>query len=276
MLSLQDVTICSIDCVTPELSAEAINISSEKIHFGDAILFSDRLLSGKFRSIVITPLKSRNDYSRYVIKELIEHIKTKFVLIVQWDGYVTNPSGWKNEFLDYDYIGARWPWHKDGFTVGNGGFSLRSTNLMRKVLNLQADKDCLVNEDELICRIYRPQLENCGIRFASDVIADKFSYERAIPESETFGFHGLFNMWRHCDDSELTERLKSLSPNTYLSVEYLELMLQYLQQKKFKLFKQMYQAVLSGLDCKPIKHHLSRFIEDKNLVDAIVVAGSQK
>ena len=100
MLSLKDVTICSIDCITPDLSAEAIKISTKNIDFGDSILFSDRLHSGNFRSIEIAPLKSKNDYSRFVIQDLVEHIKTKFVLIVQWDGYVTNPNAWVDEFLD--------------------------------------------------------------------------------------------------------------------------------------------------------------------------------
>lgn len=273
MISLQDVTICSIDCVTPELSAEAINISSEKITFGDAILFSDRSLKGKFQSVKIPSIKSKNGYSQYVIKELIEHIETNYVLIVQWDGYVTNPNAWSDEFLEYDYIGARWPWHKDGFTVGNGGFSLRSTRLMKEVINLQADETCLVNEDELICRLYRPQLEKCGIRFASDALADKFSYERGNPESETFGFHGLFNMWRHCDDSELIERLERLSPTSYLSVEYLELMLQYLQQKKFRVYKKLYKFLLNQLDEDMLIKHINTYVADTSLISLIVDSG---
>lgn len=273
MLSLPDVTICSIDCITPELSAEAINTSSKNIEFGDSLLFSDRLLSGMFRSIEITSLKSRNDYSQYVIQELVEHIKTKFVLIVQWDGYVTNPSAWSNEFLEYDYIGARWPWYNDGLTVGNGGFSLRSTKLMREVLNLQLDKYSQLSEDELICRYLRPQLETYGIKFATNMVADKFSYERITPEFETFGFHGLFNMWRHCNDSELINQLESLNPNTYLSVEYLELMLQYLQQKKFKIYKKMYKSLLNNIDGQNIKNHLSKFIYDEHLIDMILDVG---
>lgn len=269
MLSLKDVTICSVDCVTPELSAKAINTSSENIEFGDSILFSDRVLGGKFRSIEIIPLKSRNDYSRFVIQELLGHIKTKFVLIVQWDGYVTCPGAWTNEFLEYDYIGARWPWHKDGLTVGNGGFSLRSTNLMREVLNLQGDKECSVNEDELICRQLRPLLETSGIRFASDIVADKFSYERATPEVETFGFHGLFNMWRHCDDSDLIERIERLNPSSYLTVEYLELMLQYLQQKKFRIYKRLYQMLALQMNEGNLVKHLNIYIKDLNLIELI-------
>lgn len=270
MLSLKDVTICAVDCVTPELSAEAINISSEEISFGDAILFADRPLKGRFQSVEIPPIKSKNGYSQYVIKELIEHIKTNYVLIVQWDGYVTNPGAWTDEFLEYDYIGARWPWHKDGFTVGNGGFSLRSTKLMKEVINLQADETCTINEDELICRLYRAQLEKCGIRFASDLIADKFSYERSNPESETFGFHGLFNMWRHCDDSELIKRLERLNPNSFLSVEYLELMLQFLQQKKFKIYKKMFKLLLMHLDESRLIEHLNTYIKDQAHISFIV------
>lgn len=272
MLSLPDITICSIDCVTPELSAKAINFSSESIDFGDSILFSHILVSGKFRSIEIPNLKSRNDYSQFVIKELVGSIKTKFVLIVQWDGYVTCPSAWTNEFLEYDYIGARWPWHKDGLTVGNGGFSLRSTNLMREVKNLQGDKECHINEDELICRQFRPLLEISGNRFATEIVADRFSYERGTPEVETFGFHGLFNMWRHCDDSELIKRLECLNRSTYLSVEYLELMLQYLQQKKFKVYKELYNLLSLQLDEAMMVNHLNGYIKETALIDLVVAA----
>jgi hypothetical protein len=254
------------------MSAEAINISCEKIDFGDAILFSDKSHNGNFSSVEIPLIRSKNEYSQYVIQQLIKHIHTDFVLIVQWDGYVTNPSAWTDEFLEYDYIGARWPWHKDGFTVGNGGFSLRSTKLMKEVLELQAGVNYLVNEDELICKVHRPQLEKHGIKFASDVIADKFSYERNIPQSETFGFHGLFNMWRHCDDSELIKRLDGLNPSTYLSVEYLELMLQYFQQQKFKIYKKMYQILLNNLDHHDLKSHLSKFIHDPNSLNIILEA----
>jgi hypothetical protein len=270
LLSLPDVTICSIDCVTPGLSAEAINISSQKIDFGDAILFSDKTLKGKFSSVEIPVIRSKNEYSQFVIQQLIKHIHTNFVLIVQWDGYVTNPGAWTNEFLGYDYIGARWPWHKDGFTVGNGGFSLRSIKLMKEVLNLQIDKNSQVNEDELICRQLRPQLETCGIRFATDKIADMFSYERTTPELEAFGFHGLFNMWRHCDDSELIKRLECLNHSTYLSVEYLELMLQYLQQKKFRVYKELYNLLSLQLDEAMLVKHLNSYIKEAALIELIV------
>ena len=272
MLSLKDVTICSVDCITPKLSAEAINISSQAINFGDAILFSDKRIDGKFRSIEIPQIKSKKEYSQFVIQYLVGQIKTNFVLVVQWDGYVTCPSAWTNEFLEYDYIGARWPWHKDGFTVGNGGFSLRSTKLMKAFLSLELAMDFNVNEDEMICRQFRPQLEGRGIKFATDAIADKFAYERSNPEVETFGFHGLFNMWRHCDDKEIIKKLQGLNPSTYLSVEYLELMSQYLQQKKFRTYKELFNFLSLQLDEAMLLNHLKNYIKDTALINLAVDA----
>ena len=49
---------------------------------------------------------------------------------MQWDGYAVNPGAWDAAFLDCDYLGAKWSWHKDAMRVGNGGFSLRSRRLL--------------------------------------------------------------------------------------------------------------------------------------------------
>ncbi|MGZ5147458.1 MAG: DUF5672 family protein, partial [Burkholderiales bacterium] len=147
---------------------------------------------------LIEVLNSRNDYSNFMLRQLPKHINTSYALIVQWDGYVVDASAWKPEFRDYDYIGARWTWFDDGMTVGNGGFSLRSQKLLRALRDPRFSIVPGVNEDELICRDYRRTLEReHGIRFAPESVADLFSYERTSPAGPTFGFHGLFNMWRH-------------------------------------------------------------------------------
>jgi hypothetical protein len=272
-LHLKDVTICSIDCVTASLAADAINESMEHIVFGDAILLSDRVISGRFRSVQIEKLNSRLEYSRFVIEELVDYINTEFVLIVQWDGFVTSAATWDKIFLDYDYIGARWPWHKDSLSVGNGGFSLRSKRLMKEVLLNGPSIDYSLNEDEIICQSYRSHLVDKGMRFASESIADRFSYERVVPEFETFGFHGFFNMWRHCDDSKMIDILPNLGFGTYSSVEYLELMVIYLQQKKFRIYKKMYHYLLQNLIEKNIREHFSTYINDEAFIDLLVLAG---
>jgi uncharacterized protein DUF5672 len=194
-LDLRDVTICAADCATPSLASRALCLSTALCDFGDAILFSDNPPpSDRFRSARIERLNSRDDYSRFILKDLARFIATPFVLIVQWDGYVVEACAWNPRFREYDLIGAKWPWYGDGMSVGNGGFSLRSKRLLEAMSGDRCPFVPSVNEDEQICRLYRPRLvSEFGIRFAPESIADAFSYERTSPDAPTFGFHGLFS-----------------------------------------------------------------------------------
>lgn len=94
------------------------------------------------------------EYSLFILYSLSEFIHTEYALIVQDDGWVVSLNNWKNEFYNYDYIGApvhlaritkdgssfyengfRWVEYvgKSGVTIENiynGGFSLRSKRLL--------------------------------------------------------------------------------------------------------------------------------------------------
>ncbi len=201
--ALTTTTLCIVDTFTHALAERAVALCLAQADFADAIFVSDRApaVSG-IRHIPIAPLESREAYSRFVIKDLLEHLRSEHVLLVQWDGYIVNPDAWTDEFLGYDYIGARWGFHRDGHDVGNGGFSLRSRRL------LEALQDPEINafepEDDMICRRFRPMLESRhGIRFAPGDLADRFSFETTRPTTAPFGFHGLFNMWKFLSDEEL-------------------------------------------------------------------------
>src|SRR5262249_46585437 len=149
--------------------------------FARVLLLTSRLPSALIAptGVEIVPVAgigSRRAYSEFIVKSLLPHISTPHVLLVQWDGYVTNPDAWDPEFLDSDYIGAQWFWHADGMRVGNGGFSLRS----RRLLEALQDPRIVAGdaEDETICRTYRPLLEReYGIRFADEATADRFAFE---------------------------------------------------------------------------------------------------
>lgn len=130
-------------------------------------------------------------------------VDTDFALYVQADGFALNESAWTDEFLEYDYIGAPWPFYKDGLgDVGNGGFSLRSRRLHDALLDLRVGSSLFNSafEDTLICRTFRRQLEkDYGIRYAPIELAARFSME--IPSmtpnidkwiGRSFGFHGGF------------------------------------------------------------------------------------
>ncbi len=159
----------------------ALRLSGAGIRFGRTLLVSDREVNAPGIEVDIIPaLKSREDYSMFVLKSLASRIDTSHVLLVQWDGYVLNPAAWREEFFASDYIGAQWFWHDDGMRVGNGGFSLRS----RKLLHALQDPRIVLTEAEdiTICRAFRPLLEReHGIRFASEATADAFAYEAAYP-----------------------------------------------------------------------------------------------
>jgi hypothetical protein len=212
---LSDVTICAVDTLQPELAARAIATSSRQCRFGDAILFTDKKIQTDARIVKIHAIKSHADYSKFMFKKLYQHIRTQWVLIVQWDGFVVNPSCWKKDFLNYDYIGARWPGRPDSESVGNGGFTLRSLRLLRLVATEAFPLKDGCNEDELFGLVYRPELESkFGIRFAPTHIADQFSYEGHKPDKPTFGFHGVFNMYRHLNDSQMDAFIAQIGRDT--------------------------------------------------------------
>ena len=231
---LRRITVCAADSVSPSLAARALALSLERCEFGDAVLFTDAAVAGPFRTVAIQPLRSRADYSRFILKELPAHVATPYALVVQWDGYVVDPAAWDPGFLDYDYIGARWAWHTDGFTVGNGGFSLRSRRLLEAGADPRVALDSGLGEDKILCRLYRRPLEaELGIRFAPEAVADRFSYERTSPAGPTFGFHGLFNLWRHEGDAELVALADRLHEAVLHSEEYGELLAHCVAQERF-------------------------------------------
>jgi Flp pilus assembly protein TadD len=212
MLDLPTVTLCCVDTANPALALRALLISAARIRFARSLLLTDRPQTVPGIEVrLIPPLASRTEYSRFILKSMLEHVDTQHVLLIQWDGYVINPEAWRDEFLACDYIGAKWFWHNDGHRVGNGGFSLRSRKLLD---SLQDSRIELVgSEDETICRTFRPLLEEeRGIRFASESIADEFAFEVAYPIGKPFGFHGLYNFCRVVQPQELTEMTRLFTP----------------------------------------------------------------
>ncbi len=197
---VEDTTLCVVDCRDHALAERALRLCMAGCIFDQVKWLTDRPIAVPgVQTVVIPPIRSSAEYSRFVIKDLLPHIDTEYALIAQWDGYVVNPQAWSPEFLLFDYIGARWddPLHRneDRHNVGNGGFSLRSRAL------LQALQDPAIEpfhpEDAAICRDYRSYLEHRhGIVFAPDDVADRFSFEHIEQPTLPFGFHGITNLAR--------------------------------------------------------------------------------
>ena len=198
---LDRTTLCAVDCLHPELTIPALLRSMSSCAFDAIKLLTDKNVSAQGIEVVpIPPITSLQEYSRFLVKELVHYINTDHVLLIQWDGFICGPEHWEESFLLYDYIGARWPpelmTDHPEHAVGNGGFSLRSRALLEA---LQDPKIASIHpEDAIICRSYRPYLEQrYDIAFADDVTADRFSSEHCALDQPTFGFHGIINLSRH-------------------------------------------------------------------------------
>lgn len=210
MLNLNKITILSINTRDPELSIKAIERSCKYIKFAKAILLTDKPIKHNFiESVIINKINNIQEYSYFCVKELNKFVDTEFCLMVQPDGFVTNPLMWTDDFLNYDYIGAPWILPLDDFSyrdafgnivrVGNGGFSLRSKKLLSIADELNIPWKSyygFYNEDGFIACHNRHIYEHEGCKFAPLEVAVNFSKELEIPENvgiKTFGVHGIKN-----------------------------------------------------------------------------------
>lgn len=211
MIDLKNVTLLSMTSVKLDETIFALKQSYNSINFADVKIITHEKpenLPNDIKFCKIEKIKNIDQYSYSMIYDLDRYVDTEFALIIQYDGFVINPHSWRDEFLDYDYIGAPFAMPKDDFSyrdingkifrVGNGGFSLRS----KKLIEL-ANKQKLewkpfhgyYNEDGFICAMNRHIYESHGCKFAPLDVAKYFSHESIIPEIlgvTPFGFHGKF------------------------------------------------------------------------------------
>jgi uncharacterized protein DUF5672 len=203
-LALPNITLIAVATSWPgsrERYAEtrrALDLSQRLAEFRNAVVFTDR--SEPFYgvanlSVVPTPawLTSMDAFAVYAIKYMPawRSLFGSFTLLVHWDGFVTNPAAWREEFLSYDYIGAAWA---DG-VVGNDGFNLRSMKMWNALCAapIEATPSVCRPSDVCVCRTFRRHFELAGIRFAPAPVADRFAVE-CKPYAGSFGFHGLYVM----------------------------------------------------------------------------------
>lgn len=209
-LCLPSVTLACVDTRHPDQAWWALQRCLDLVVASRSLIFAPRGWSPaqpdeRVQVRPIAALKSIQDYNRFMLRDLAEHVQTNHVIVVQWDGFITTPSLWSPEFLEWDYIGA--PWYHGGSegTVGNGGFSLRSFKLLKALQLLASDPS--EPEDMAICVTLRPQLEaEFGIRFAPLEVAQRFAVEYG-PHRPAFGFHGMLNFAHALNSPDLDQWL---------------------------------------------------------------------
>ena len=195
MINLPNVTLIGIDGINPERTLYAMLECRKYCKFAKSILFGD--LPSEFLPLnafvtINQNISSRKDNSNFILTTLHHYIETDFVMICQHDGYIINPKAWTSDFLKYDYIGA--PWWKENSSqdignVGNGGFSIRSTKLLKLIAELYDNEEG--EEDIIICQTMLPKLKSCS--FAPTSLAKRFSWEGNnndyLTYEGSFGFH---------------------------------------------------------------------------------------
>ena len=191
--NLSNITLICVDCVNHGEAVAAIRKSMAECDFASVKFITDKPFEFEGIEVInIPPIRSKEEYSHFMIKELYKYFDTDYVLVVQADGYVLNGKSWLPEFLNYDYIGAPWL-YSDGKNVGNGGFSIRSKKL-QEALAFDDFIFATDPEDQAIGRLYRDYLQQkYDIKFPSEDLADKFAFELRTPIYDTFGFHGRFH-----------------------------------------------------------------------------------
>lgn len=211
MLNLNKVTLVLMTSVKIEESIKALEYSAKNINFDSIKLISDvkpNLLPDKIQHEFCPKMSNIDEWNYSIIYRLPKYINTEFCILIHDNGFIVNPDSWKDEFLDYDYIGAPWPLPNDNFSyrdinnetirVGNS-VSLRSKKLLNVPLKFNLEWKSFhgnYNEDGFICVNYRHKYLEAGCKFADIDIAKHFSKETEIPENknlETFAFHNYNN-----------------------------------------------------------------------------------
>ncbi len=203
MKDLPHVTLVAVSSIRIPETIKALKKSMTGIRFGEVLLLTHENISLEKEGIKVVTIDKLDykGYSDFMLYKLKDYIQTDFALVVQYDGYVIRPNQWRDEFLDYDYIGAPWlknlHFTKDGVNVrvGNGGFSLRSKKLLEAPTKLNLpftdNGTGYFNEDGNLCVYHRKVLEENGIKFAPVSVASMFSREKVCNDSyhRPFGFH---------------------------------------------------------------------------------------
>lgn len=206
-LPLKNVTLVAWTSLNIEGHIKALEYSCREIDFGEVKLISPDKpdnLPPYIKWELTDRTRSVNDWCHDIIYKLGSHIDTEFVILIHDDGFIVNPDMWRDEFLDYDYIGAPWPLPLDNFSyrdingeiirVGNS-VSIRSKRLIDLAPKLNLEWRTFhgyYNEDGFICVNYRHIYKEHGMKFADIDVAKYFSHETPITEIEgiePFMFH---------------------------------------------------------------------------------------
>lgn len=201
MLRLPNVTLMIVDCISATRAEEVIRKCTEGITFGAIKLLTSKPSESPYR-VEIPPIHNLTEYSAFMLQDSWKFIPTDYVQIVQHDGWILNPDAWEADWPRYDYIGPLFIGEKpvNNNSVGSGGFSFRSTRLMKFVSDHIGPFvpgwgwHAYIHEDGVITKGMKPMIAQAGFAFAPPDRAARYAYGGNLAHfcPKPFGFHGFY------------------------------------------------------------------------------------
>ncbi len=208
-LSLPQITLIAVTSVKIYETIKALEYSMKGIDFGEVVLVTHKKPRNLPKGITVKlcdPITDIDKFNHMMVYDLDQYVNTDFMLLVHYDGFVVNPKSWREEFLEYDYIGSPWPmpdeehvsyYDSNGNVVRVGNsVSIRSKRFLeypsKHNLEWRPTPNGDYNEDIFLCAMSRVEMEKDGIEFAPIEVARYFGREHTMPETtgiDPFIFH---------------------------------------------------------------------------------------
>lgn len=218
MKSLPNVTLISYDnSPQPERTLRALKHCASMIAFAEVVMVTHVVPQGvNGETLYMVTQNTYSDAMTFEVHDLAYYVSTDYALCIHHDGFIINPDAWRDEWLQYDFIGAPWPREAHpkhpgksdfpNFRVGNTGFCMKSKRFINACYDLghlfdiksDTKNPSGLGGDTFVSQIIRPQLEAQGMKYAPVEVAADFSWESNIEEypngrPDAFGFHS-FNL----------------------------------------------------------------------------------
>jgi hypothetical protein len=221
LLNLKNTTLLFVETRAHEITKRVIEDCISKADFGDILIFSDqpeRIPVAGARYELVPDFPNKKLAGQFYYASAMSRVETDFALMLEWDAGIFDPSKWKPEFFNYDYVGAPWVVRPgDMHDVGNGGFTLMSKGLGHYAV--ENFKRFPVYTDWDFCRTQRKNFEAAGFKWPDRVLASHFAWELGPRNPDHFGYHGAFTWPVTLPKEEVIERARLMLKTEYLTVK---------------------------------------------------------
>jgi hypothetical protein len=208
MSSFKDITVVAIHGNGGiEREIPALRKNMEALPGSRGLLITNELIDTDIPQRLVYGKLDYLSFQDFLVYGLFQFVETDYVLISQSDGWILNPSNWRDEWFSYDFIGGythaaffpaegnyythySWVGKEGGLVVQNGGLSLRSRRFLEAptkygIMKVPMENKELRNEDIQLCCWMRPALEKVGMKFAPKEESMLFSFEHLCPDLHT-------------------------------------------------------------------------------------------